>query len=354
MILRSDRFADAIEYLSAFCQPTDSITFTPAGASVRVSVTGDLGYAEYWCGWEEPLANRFAVPIQVIRGLSQELGDGTVQYIRGSQSLWVSGTRQWWVPFSAVEEIRPQVEAERSTSWDGGFAPMLRLLRSSTRESISNGASSLDCVRVEVRPHRRSMVSTDGACMTVSIDRTAKDNDDFGTILIERHLIPLIAHICESGMRVEIGVGITNFSIKCGRRLAIFPLRNGMFPKWLPILREYRAKKVIGTATPSRTDLFHVAKQAAIVCSSLTIQGDGTGLTFDAGSDSGIAEVKLPANRKGEFGPVRLKANYLKNLAANWPHPAMQLQFRGTDHPVMVWTPDEGKRLISLVMPIKA
>jgi hypothetical protein len=352
MILNSDRFADAIEYLAAFCRPTDSITFTPAGEFVRISATGELGYAEYWCKWEKPLTDRFAVQLQVIRGLSREVTDSEIQYTKGSQSLWTAGTRQWWVPFSSVEDIRPQVEAERSTSWDGSFAPMLRLLRSSTREQVVN-ASSFDCVRIDVRPLKRSMVSTDGTCMTVSIDRTQPDGtNDFGSMLIDRNLIPLIEEVCKSGSRVEIAAGITQFSIKCGRRLAIFPLRVGMYPKWLSILRQQRSPRVLGLATPERYDLYHVARQAAIVCGSLSIHGNKTGLVFDAGESSEFAQVELPATRKGTFGPVKLRASYLKNLASHWPNDTMQLQFRGKDRAVIISSPEEHKRLISLIMPI--
>lgn len=353
MKLKVDRFRDAIDYLAAFVRDYESITFTPHGQLVRISASGQAAYAEVWLQSEESLAARFAVQLHVIRRIVHCLDDGEILYRQGSQSSWEQDSRRWWIPYSSVEDSRPNVEPERSTYWDGQFGPLLRLMRTCTRET-ENNASALDCVRMEITEHRRSIVATDGVALSSFSSDANADDTDFGVLMIERQIIPLIEKTCESGMKVEIAAGIKSYSIKCGRRLAIFPLREGMFPRWREIIKEQQQGKMSGSVSPDKDHLRHVAKQASIVCSSVIMTAESDSLVFDATSeDTGFAEVGIPVVRKGAFGPLRLKADYLRRIAEAWPAMTLQMQFRGPERPLIIQSSEADSKLVSLIMPVR-
>lgn len=371
-----DRFAQVIKYLSGFSTQETNVLFTPKpDGQVLASVDAGESYAQYIFDVDEPLQERFSTRLYILRRISEVAGEGDIVYRLGSQTIWTSDGAKWRVPPVILKSIKPREPwvPVQWIYWDNSLLKWLGIMRQSTMQRVRSG--SLDSVlistqanselvknqetgetRIKNRTSYRVIVASDMATM-VTYEEKDIDCDHTASLLIDRHIIPQFIATCESGSRIEIKIGVSQFSVTCGRRMATFGLRNGIYPKWQDVVKDARERDSKGSAKIDRLALGGVIRQAGVASSALKVSSHQTLSSqalqlVSAHDDQERSDQTLNTSVDGRFGPIILSTNHLKRLANHWPADELSLEYQGKDHAIVVRS-EETPHLMGLINPMK-
>ena len=356
MKISSGAIGTAVDYLSEFGADDACVLFTPDGPDVRASTRTQGGYAEYLLRPQEPLRERFALAFNSLREMSAQLGDESLRYTRASSAKFVGQQRQWWIPFAPLpDEERPQIYSPETVIWKDKLQSYLSVMGATIRKTHSRNC--LDCVFVDQRAQRESIVATDGQMMVAYCRRNLNKMPAPRSILLQHEHVRPFRKLCESRSPVQIEIGATAFSARCGRRFAIFDSRSGCFPRWETWFTKGRsmATGAVPTTGVATTTVNELAKFRALKSpghATITIGSDEGGLRLSEEGSTDGCHVVIKSRVENYFGPVRLRASYLRCLAQAWPYQSIQLRYQRANEPIVFCSPRSDRSLIALIMPI--
>jgi hypothetical protein len=356
--IATDQFESGIQYLSGFADRDSSVLFTPlsAGSLVIASVVGQVGQGEYLFRPTEPLAERFAVRASTIASIAAVASGDDVEYRPGSSSMFVSGSASWWVPYVSIDEVPPRmdVDPESWVSLDGKSIKWLSMMRVTVCDKDQTGV--LDCVLLDVKANqdgrsgRRTWVSCDRAAMLV-VDTKDVDCSHSVKLLIEGRLIPLIMATCESGSAVEIRVGISRYSVQCGKRTATFGLRRGVYPReWVRVHESTSKMSLAGhhAAIVSRESLWQAVRQSGASRGAVEISTDYRGVVVRSAEEEIESEIVIASEVLPGLGPVVIKGSYARRLSELWPSERIEIYSSDSKSPVVL----RGGAAVAVVQPL--
>lgn len=375
MIVGQERIAAVLSYLIGFGDADSSVLFTPVGGRVIASVDDDRHGIYATCVFEprQPLAERFGVNLRLLHAIATVMDEGgELSYTQGSNAIFIAGDCRWCFPYYSLAAWRPQPEVQPDSwiEWDRSFAPLLKIFSQSVAKEDTSGC--LDCVMIDThasyfstraikqpvddtetqeeqvfRGGHRTMVSSDKRVMTIFREGDI-DYPHTANLLIERRHIPQIIATCESGAKVEIRIGLNHYSVQCGRRMATFGIRRGVYPKsWNAIFDASRRRDTEGTALMTRKQLSTAVRQS--LGDTMRVERKDESVWFTDGESSEIRHDGIESS--GTFGPVTLRKEYLGRLCGVWPADELAIDYRGTNQFVKV-SSNAAKGLTTVIMPV--
>lgn len=385
MIVSREVFASVVRYLSQFGRAESPVLFTPIvnGDQVLASIDCNGVYAQYSFAPSQPLKERFACRYSVLHSIADVADDDDIFYRKASTALFSCGDAEYRVPYVSINTIheRPDFITEQNFRWDGSsFVQLLTLMSESVAEEDRDGC--LDCVKFELRSSgigfqmdnakgelreyqrqgSRIVVASDRKIMTVWHESDVKCDYD-ASLLIDRRNIPQILATCESQQPVDVRIGVSQFTVQCGRRLAVFGLRSGVYPKgWLAAWKSTKDTPIAGTVSIDRHQLGVAVKQTVAGLTkddskAVTLATSYGRMMMSAASDDdrGVSDVAVPSAKvNGRFGPVGIHAAYLELISKHWPDREVSLSSqsgKGSNRPVQVAS--ETKQLTAIVVPME-
>lgn len=349
-----DRWTSVTNYLRKFCRADSPVLYTPVGDAVRASVSTGQAYAQYTFEPTEPLKERFCVRVRTLDRIGLEATGNEIEYHQGSKAKLTSKHSTWWVlPVTITDSMDPpKVELIDQIRWDSTLISSLHLAKGAARESDEK--SCLDCVYVEVRRNDRRVVATNGTTMIVIRNRTPMEEwEEPARLLVEGSQVERIADTCESGSRIKINIGFGNYSVECGKRLAVFGMRTDAFPKsWSNVYDVAKHGRRYGVLTVDYQKFRQAFRQAELTGSVIQFKPSSGATVASAMSAEGESEIGIDAKTVGEFGPVCLSAELVGNIVKGWPFDRIRLEYLGPKSPVVFSSPSSMDTL-GMVMPVE-
>ena len=364
MIISSGAFCTAIDYLAAFGSGTNVVTFSPLGRLVRAAIQTDTAYGEYWLKPVRPLQERFALSLKTLIDFCGELEDDLLEYQPASNAKFVWKSRQWWLDYSPVADCAiPSFNVQQTVRWDNTLSRYLTPLDTAVGET--QNSICFDCVLVDQRAQRESLVATNGQIMVAYSRRNKSKMPCPKTLLLKATDVKPFQKLCESQSPIELKLGLTKFSARCGRRFAIFDLRDGRFPRWE---RWYtQGKRIVlgstaatGSASTTKNELVKACQScvpqksnpATNPTTTISIASRGNGLRFSANDGPNRDQVMMHSQVTNYFGPIKVQSSYLKRIADSWPYQNIQLYYQNASSPIVLSSPESDANLIALIMPV--
>lgn len=367
MKLSRGQFSSIVKYLGSFASGNDVVQFRPLGSSIIASIDGANGHAEIISNPMAELDSRFAVGIGVLRSIDLVAGDDDIAYVEGSSAKLSCGDATWWIPYNDISLVgnRPDVDPHAWIEVGSDFSSWLSVLRDFSQDKDERG--SLDCLLLDVRATqngksgqrlgRQTLVASNRVSMAV-FDRRNVDCEVTTRLLIEKRLTPLFSSTCESGMPSTIRIGLNHYSVQCGRRIATFPIRRGVFPKsWSDVYQQYsRSLPEDKTATMNAKALASSVRKACPETGTVKLSGEGYSFVVDSSDSKSDSKVECGLASTGEipfsmFGPVCLGGSQVRKVCRSWPSDNVTLMNDREDKPVIFKT-DEYDGLLIMVQPI--
>ncbi len=367
MKLSRGQFSSIVKYLGSFASGNDVVQFRPLGSSIIASIDGANGHAEIISNPVAELESRFAVGIGVLRSIDSVAGDDDIAYVEGSSAKLSCGDATWWIPYNDINLVgnRPDVEPHAWIEVGNDFSSWLSVLRDFSQDKDERG--SLDCLLLDVRATqngksgqrlgRQTLVASNRVSMAV-YDRRNVDCEVTTRLLIEKRLTPLISSTCESGMPSTIRVGLNYYSVQCGRRIATFPVRRGVFPKsWIDVYQQHsRSLPEDKTATINVRSLGSSVRKACADSGTVKLSGEGYTFVVDSSDSKSDSKVECGLASTGEipfsmFGPVCISEKQVRSVCRSWPSENVTIMNDDRDKPVIFKT-GEHSGLLIMVQPI--
>ena len=351
MIVRLDQLSVAMAYLSGFASSGSVMSFTPAGDLVRLATTRNGVYAEYDLPVVEPLAERFAISAAPIIEISKYAEAGEMlSYVKASSAKFSAGPGQWWIPFTHRVPERPVVDPLEDIEWDGSFGELVTFARSVTKTEAAGGC--LDCVLVETKANRRTIVGTNNISMAVFDQPHENDSPAPVRLLIERSVAPLVARTCETKASVQARIGLYNYEIQCGRRSAIFPRRRGTYPKWETPYARSKGTNPVGWLTGTKSMFVEALRQSCVEEGPIRITAQDGDARIGVHHEGQDAELNLRLKSRGKVD-VTLSHRVLSGIVHSWPFEKMRMQYLSATDPIKFTAPRECRAISALVMPVQ-
>jgi hypothetical protein len=194
-----------------------------------------------------------------------------------------------------------------------------------------------------VLPARETIVASDGRRLSVyerkanSRNGIRRSDEIHVRALIHRTTVPLILSTCRSMGRVDIRAGLSGLMVACGRRMAVVPVQEGIFPQWREPLASILDRPSSRITDVPRADFVRAIRQvkgdADQSAGAVTLRGRDAELELSARSEDGesMSRAVIPIGKRSEaFGPISVAAKYLLSVATNWPEMVpMTIEYRG-------------------------
>ena len=356
MIIQSGAFCTAIDYLAEFGDEESSIVFTPRGGIVHLEVFGENCYGKYTLRVTDSDHERFAVNLHALHEASKQLDDAPVELLAASSAKLTCAGETWWIPYQDLpNHSAPKVKVRSTATWGHELTRHIQLM-SVAMNSFQDNAC-LDCILIDQRAQRQSVVATNGQILVAYSERNKEKMRAPRSILLERKHVAKFAKLCESESTVEISIGLTNFSVRCGRRFAIFDLRKGRFPRWEDWFS--RAKSITsnlanstGAFTTTKEEINSACRQLPVGEQVVEVVSHLNGVRLTTHQREHQEHALVSSEIINHFGPISIRADYLVKLAQNWPYPNIQVQYQQANEPIVLSSPQSNANLLALIMPV--